>query len=204
MIRACTRPRAAREPGRRITAEVRVGIVSDTHGVLDARIAELLVGCDVLVHGGDVGAGSVLSALRCISRRLFAVRGNNDTAGRWPAGEQALPASLPVVARVMLPGGELVVEHGDAYPARARHARLRAAHPQARAVVYGHSHRLLIDREQEPWLLNPGAAGRARTFAGPSCLVLLASGDEWRVSEHRFELVPARPRRPAVPHRGTR
>ena len=43
---------------------------------------------------------------------------------------------------------------------------LRAAHPQARGIVYGHTHRLLIDRSEEPWVLNPGAAGRIRNGSG--------------------------------------
>jgi uncharacterized protein len=67
-----------------------------------------------------------------------------------------------------------------------RHARLRAAYPSARAIVYGHSHRLVVDDALTPWVLNPGAAGRARTYGGPSCLVLEANVRSWHVEIHRF------------------
>ena len=70
-------------------------------------------------------------------------------------------ASIPWEARLPLPGGLLVVVHGHRVPAADRHARLRALYPQARAIVYGHSHRLVVDRDASPWVLNPGAAGRA-------------------------------------------
>ncbi|WP_414717181.1 metallophosphoesterase family protein [Tahibacter sp.] len=86
-----------------------------------------------------------------------------------------------------MPGGRLVVVHGDRWPPRGRHAALRRAFPAARAVVYGHSHRLAVDVDAEPWILNPGAAGRARTYGGPSCLLLQASTREWRVVAQRYE-----------------
>jgi uncharacterized protein len=94
---------------------------------------------------------------------------------------------LPLEATLELPGGPLVVVHGDrVLPARERHERLRRQHAQARAVVYGHTHRLLCDQREQPWVLNPGAAGRARTFGGPSCLVLHADLRTWRVEVMRF------------------
>ena len=85
-----------------------------------------------------------------------------------------------------LPGGTLVVIHGHQTPARGRHERLRRRFPHARALVYGHSHRLLLDQEALPWVLNPGAAGRTRTHGGPSCLVLTADADCWTIRTFRF------------------
>lgn len=46
-------------------------------------------------------------------------------------------------------------------------------------------------REATPWVLNPGAAGRSRTFGGPSCLLLAAASDGWEVTLHRFEPIAA-------------
>jgi len=93
----------------------------------------------------------------------------------------------PSKATLELPGGPLVVVHGDrVLPARERHERLRRHYSQARAVVYGHTHRLLCDQRERPWVLNPGAAGSARTFGGPSCLVLHAELRTWRVEVMRF------------------
>ena len=163
-----------------------VGLVADTHGVLDSRVAAVVRGCDHAVHGGDVGAAAVLAGLGP-PERVTAVRGNNDVAARWPPGEAPVLASLDEEARLDLPGGTLVVVHGHRAGAAARrHAWLRRRFADARAVVYGHSHRLVCDTAAEPWILNPGAAGRARTFGGPSCIVLEAGAGTWALTVHRF------------------
>ncbi|MGK2915054.1 MAG: metallophosphoesterase family protein [Porticoccaceae bacterium] len=164
---------------------VRVLLLADTHGVLDPRIAELAQDCTLAVHAGDVGASAVLETLAAAAGRVLAVRGNNDVPGKW-LGALADLAALPEWLEVPLPGGILVVEHGHRQSAARRHTRLCAAHPTARAVLYGHSHRLLQDLAPAPWLLNPGAAGRARTNGGPSCLLLEAGVGEWQIIAHRF------------------
>ena len=166
---------------------MRVLIVSDTHGVVDARIAMLARECELVVHGGDVGNASVIETLGAGGAKVVAVRGNNDVASKWPRGERDAIDALEEVVRIELPGGVLVVTHGDRYAPSTRHAKLRAQFSDARAVVYGHSHRLVVDDCETPWILNPGAAGRARTYGGPSCLVLEATARQWRVEAHRFE-----------------
>lgn len=165
---------------------MRVLLLSDTHGFLDARIAMLAKDCDYAVHAGDIGAATVLAQLRP-QRKTIAVRGNNDTPAQWPADEQERLEGLPSSARLALPGGVLAVVHGHrAGPAARCHERLRADHADCRAVVYGHSHRLTLDTEREPWVLNPGAAGRARTYGGPSCVLLTARVSGWTVEARRF------------------
>ena len=172
-----------------VTSPVRVALLADTHGALDARIAAEVARCDYAVHAGDVGNAGVLAALRP-QLGLVAVRGNNDTPAKWPREDQGLLAALPTTESLTLPGGTLVVVHGHrAGGVDQRHARLRKQFPEARAVVYGHSHRLVCDRDAQPWVLNPGAAGRARTFGGPSCLILLAGPRVWRVEVQRFTAV---------------
>jgi len=167
-----------------------VAIVSDTHGVLDPRIAECVGRCDYAVHAGDIGAATVLEALRP-RLAVVAVTGNNDVASKWVEGQREVLAALPEEARLALPGGDLVAVHGHrAGAAVARHARLRRAYPDARAVVYGHSHRLSVDVDADPWVLNPGAAGRSRTYGGPSCLILRAAVRSWRVEVVRFDPLP--------------
>lgn len=166
---------------------MRVAIVSDTHGVLDPRIAAVVAGCDLCVHAGDIGSAAVLRALAPRSGVVRAVTGNNDRPERWAAGERDLLACLAPEQRLDLPGGQLVVVHGHRVnPAAARHLRLRCRYAEARAVVYGHSHRLACDTDALPWVLNPGAAGRDRTHGGPSCLVLTAETTEWSVQAVRF------------------
>jgi len=168
---------------------IRLAILADTHGILDPRIAELVRRCDWAVHGGDVGNAAVLDAMQPAAGRVWAVAGNNDVAAKWPATDADRLAGLPEVAEVELPGGLLIVDHGHrVLPAKDRHRLLRRRYPRARAVVYGHSHRLCIDRDESPWVLNPGAAGRARTHGGPSCLLLQARAGQWQVESRRFPL----------------
>ncbi|GAA0705644.1 metallophosphoesterase family protein [Dokdonella soli] len=164
---------------------MRVLLLSDTHGTLDARIAALAHDSDLVVHAGDVGSAQVLSDLRKACPSVIAVRGNNDVPAKW-GGEQAALRTLEDHAEIELPGGVLVAVHGDRFPAAQRHARLRAAFPGARAIVYGHSHRIVIDDGALPWVLNPGAAGHARTFGGPSCLRLTATARRWNIELSRF------------------
>lgn len=164
---------------------MRVLLLSDTHGALDARIAELATGCALAVHAGDVGAAAVLDALAARCPRVVAVRGNNDVAVKWQGAATAL-RTLPTEERIELPGGVLAVVHGDALAARDRHTRLRRAYTDARVVLYGHSHRLCVDDAAVPWVLNAGAAGRARTYGGPSCLLLQVEAKAWRVEIVRF------------------
>lgn len=170
-------------------------LLADTHGALDPRIAELAQDCTLAVHAGDVGARVVLETLAVAAGRVLAVCGNNDVPAKW-LGDPADLAILPEQLEVPLPGGILVVEHGHRHPANRRYQRLRAHHPDARAVLYGHSHRLLQDLAPAPWLLNPGAAGRARTNGGPSCLVLEADVGAWRITSYRFPPLGHRGRRP--------
>ncbi len=168
---------------------VRVLLLADTHGVLDPRIAELAQDCALAVHAGDVGASDVLETLAVAAGRVLAVRGNNDVSAKW-LGPAADLLALPECIDVPLPGGTLVVEHGHRHSATRRHLRLRTAYPDARAVLCGHSHRLLQDLAAAPWILNPGAAGRARTGNGPSCLLLDADAAAWRVGVWQFPALP--------------
>ncbi len=169
-----------------IGATLVVAILGDTHGRVDHRVIEVVAGCDLALHAGDVGGAGVLHSLQPRGGRVVAVAGNNDIPGKWPAADEELLTHLPQVTELTLPGGTLILIHGHQTQARGRHARLRACFPQARAVVYGHSHHLATDLEAEPWVLNPGAAGRERTYGGPSCLVLTASVGVWSLELYRF------------------
>lgn len=168
-------------------SSVRVVIVSDTHGELDERVARLAAASDVVVHAGDVGGRSVLDALTPRNGELIAVRGNNDVREKWPASEWEALEALPWEARIDLPGGELVVVHGHGYGYPGRHhARMRRDYPDARLVVYGHSHLKVSDKSESPWIVNPGAAGRVRTFGGPSYSRLFASASRWRLETRQL------------------
>jgi len=165
---------------------MRVAIIADTHGFVDPRVADQVATCDYAVHAGDIGGADVLLALQP-KRQVVAVRGNNDVREKWDRHEVHLLETLPMEAVLDLPGGRLVVLHGqDTGPVAGRSEELRSRYPDARAIAYGHSHQLLVDDSATPWILNPGAAGRTRTFGGPTCLVLECSEDGWSVEALRF------------------
>ena len=174
---------------------VRVAIVSDTHGHLCSDVQAIVEGCDVAVHAGDIGSRRVLDVLQAGAGKVVAVRGNNDLPGLWSGDELDALDRVPSVAEIRLPGGMLAVEHGHVHGQSSPDlGKLRAAHPDARVIVYGHTHKQLVDRTQQPWVLNPGAAGRIRNDGGPSCLVLHATADTWEVDLFKFPRVAARRR----------
>lgn len=169
------------------TSSLRIGIISDTHGHLDPRIAALIEGCDIAVHAGDIMGATVLEQLRPRSGRIIAVRGNNDIEQVWHRDEHEALDKIDVEVSIDLPGGSIAVVHGHQYGGdHPQHDMMRERFPEARAIIYGHSHKMVCDLETSPWVINPGAAGRIRTRGGPSCLILEASHDEWQISERRF------------------
>jgi putative phosphoesterase len=165
----------------------RVLLLSDTHGQVHPKILALAAEVDAIVHAGDIGHPAVLDKLSAAGRPLLAVRGNNDVPAKWPADAHGLLEELPLATGLDLPGGRLMVEHGDrANPVARRHAMLRDRHAGARLVLYGHSHRQLIDDTAEPWVVNPGAAGRSRTYGGAGCVLLRATATKWSLEALRF------------------
>ncbi|MCW8851991.1 MAG: metallophosphatase family protein [Gammaproteobacteria bacterium] len=170
---------------------VTVGILSDSHGFLDPRIAEAVNQCDHIVHAGDIFNAHVLSQLKP-RKKLVAVAGNNDFSDFWREEEAEVVNDLPSTDQLELPGGKLVVEHGHRFGNHPGHEKLRASHTSARIIVYGHTHHRVIDQEAEPWVVNPGASGKVRTHGGPSCLVLHASEDIWKIETVLFEDTEAR------------
>ena len=125
----------------------RVGVISDTHGLLRPEAVAALKGSHVIVHAGDVGRPEVLDRLNEIAP-TYAVRGNIDTqawARKLPATEAV--AVGPLVLWVLHDRSEL-----DLDPAAAQFA----------AVIFGHSHKPSIETQDRVLYLNPGSAGPRR------------------------------------------
>ena len=162
-----------------------VGILSDSHGYLDPRVAEVVNACEVIIHAGDIFTGSVLDQLTP-ARELIAVAGNNDIPAVWSEDERERVNALPQKAEIHLPGGKLVIEHGHRLGNKPDHDQLRWDHAEARLVIYGHTHHQVIDQQESPWIVNPGASGKVRTHGGPSCLVLHADESDWVFETYRF------------------
>jgi putative phosphoesterase len=129
------------------TAKTRLGIISDTHGLLRPEAAEFLRGCDRILHGGDIGNSELLARLSTIAP-VTAVRGNNDK-GAWAE-------AIPETALLDLGGINIFAVHDlsllDVEPAAAA----------IRVVVSGHSHRPVLEWRDEVLFLNPGSAGPRR------------------------------------------
>jgi putative phosphoesterase len=139
----------------------RIGVISDTHGVLRPDAVEALEGCDRIIHAGDVGEESILRQLAEVAR-VEAVRGNVDIEP-WA---HHLPENL-------------VVEVGEVALYVLHDLALLDLDPAAAsidAVIYGHSHRPDVDRKDGVLYLNPGSAGPRRFHLPVSVAVLTARG----------------------------
>jgi len=168
-------------------AATTVAIISDTHGQLDPRIANIVNQADIAIHAGDIGDAAILEAMQPKSGKVYAVAGNNDHPVMWPPDQSCKLASIPVIAELDLPGGSIAIEHGDRHGLMVPdHNSLRQAFPDTRLIIYGHTHKMLVDDQQLPWVANPGAAGNTRTHGGPSCLLLTVSEANWEIESFRF------------------
>lgn len=126
---------------------VRIGLISDTHGLLRPEALAPLRGSDVIVHAGDIGDGSLLERLSAIAP-VCAVRGNNDV--------DAPASGLPQTRRLDVGGKCILVIHDLAE---------FTTEPVAAgidAVVSGHSHKPKIERRDGVLYVNPGSAGPRR------------------------------------------
>jgi len=169
-------------------SHTRIGIISDTHGYLDPRIANVIANCDLAIHAGDIMGQHVIEQMQPRSGEVVAIRGNNDNEFIWHSDEHAALSTLEHVANIELQGGALVVVHGHMHGGNhPKHSIMRHQFPDARTIIYGHTHIMTCDKECFPWVVNPGAAGQTRTHGGPSCLVLEISGDDWNIESIRFE-----------------
>src|SRR2546421_3315894 len=151
----------------------RIGVISDTHGLLRPEALRALRGVDLIVHGGDVGSAAVLDALRAVAR-VVAVRGNNDR-GPWAR-------ALSEAETVDVAGLRLHVLHDVTTLA------IDPAVMDVGVVIAGHSHRPSITRRNGVTFLNPGSAG-PRRFTLPIALARLSVG-QGQVRARIVELLP--------------
>jgi hypothetical protein len=136
---------------------MRIGVISDTHGLLRPEALKALQGAEHILHAGDIGDPAILDALRAVAP-VTAIRGNIDERG--PCGN--------------LPSTELV-ERGGRSIYMLHDVKQLDLNPEAAgiaAVVFGHSHKPLVEWRRGVLFLNPGSAG-PRRFQLPVSLAWL-------------------------------
>jgi putative phosphoesterase len=151
---------------------MRIGLISDTHGLLRPQALDYLRGSDHIVHAGDIMGEQILAGLRAIAP-LTAVRGNNDF-GAWA---DAVPETAVLEAQ----GISIFVLHDlqrlGLDPRAAGH----------RVVVAGHSHKPAVEERDGVLYVNPGSAGPRRFTLPISAGELRIEGATVRASWVRLD-----------------
>lgn len=124
-----------------------IGVISDTHGLLRPEAIQALRGSSHILHAGDVGDISILEALRAIAP-VTAIRGNIDTQGPT--------AQLPATEAIEIDGRLIYMLHSIA------DLDLKPEAAGIAVVIYGHSHKPMIEVRKGVLYLNPGSAGPRR------------------------------------------
>lgn len=151
----------------------KIGVISDTHGLLRPEAVRLLAGVDLIFHAGDIGSPDVISALYAIAP-VTAVRGNNDRDG-WAA-------EIPEDVVLKVGGRTLYMLHD------LKELELDPRTAGFDAVVAGHSHKPKIETNDGVLYLNPGSAG-PRRFTLPIALATLEiAGGELRPRIHEIDV----------------
>lgn len=149
----------------------RIGIISDTHGLLRPEATERLANSDHIIHAGDIGSPDVIAGLQRIAPTT-AIKGNIDTDA-WAAG-------YPDTKLVRLGGRSIYVLHN------LKELDLDPVASRIDIIISGHSHRPNIGNVDGVLYINPGSAG-PRRFALPIALATLElSGNQSRPCIHEI------------------
>ena len=125
----------------------KIGILSDTHGLLRPEVVSAISDCDIIIHAGDVGNPGVLEKLWQLAP-VHAVKGNMDK-GNWAN-------TLPLTEVVEIHGHFIYILH------EIEHLDLDPAAAKFKMVIYGHSHKAELKKKGMVFYLNPGSAGPRR------------------------------------------
>ena len=157
-------------------AMFKVGVISDTHGLLRPQAVAALRGCDAIVHAGDIGRG-VLDGLAALAP-VHAIRGNNDAADDFPTLGETLDVTLAGVRFHLVHDLKSLPRAFDA--------------SRYDVIVSGHSHRPSAEVRDGVLFLNPGSAG-PRRFTLPVAVARLdVHGDNLRTELVELEVGSAR------------
>jgi len=144
---------------------MKIGVISDTHGVINPRVFELFAGVDQILHAGDIGGGDIVTALETLAP-VQAVYGNVDT---FPEVER-----YPEVWFAEISGIRIVMLHifSNLDDTRLVSIQKKQGIHRPDIVIFGHSHKAEMRRDNGVLLLNPGSAGRRRFSLRPAVAII--------------------------------
>ena len=148
---------------------MKIGVLSDTHGLLRQEVLDHLSGTDAILHGGDINNAGILMTLEGIAP-VYVVRGNNDK--EWAE-------RIPLHLDFMLGGLRVYMAH--------KKRELPADLSPYDLVVYGHSHRFEEIRQGKTVLLNPGSCG-PRRFNQAITLAIVTITPQGRIEVKRIDI----------------
>ena len=144
---------------------MKIGVISDTHGLLRPEALDRLAGVDHIIHAGDIGGVAVIERLRTIAR-VTTIRGNNDPHTTFPAE-----------TTVELGGRTIFVLHD---------VKDLTTPTGYDVVVSGHSHKPKIETKDGVLYLNPGSAGPRRFKLPISVAILVIDGERLAAEIHEI------------------
>lgn len=149
---------------------MKLGVISDTHGVLREEVIENLKDCDYIIHAGDIGNEDIVHTLNSIAK-TFVVRGNNDNDG--------YALNIPEYREIEIDQVLIYVTHDkEDIPKELREVDL---------VIYGHSHKYSEETKDGIIYLNPGSCGRKRFSLPLSMAIVEINLDEINITKVDIE-----------------
>lgn len=148
----------------------RIGILSDTHGLLRPEVLSALSGCDAIIHGGDINKPEILEQLEKIAP-VYVVRGNNDK--EWAE-------HLPITLTFQIEQCRFFLVHNK--------KQVPGDLTGIDAVIFGHSHKYFAqDLDGRLWL-NPGSCGKRRFDQEITLAILTVDGSS--LSAEKIDIQP--------------
>lgn len=144
----------------------RVGIISDTHGLLREDVISHLKSCDYIIHGGDINTENVLNELKNIAP-LYVVRGNNDK-GEWAD-------KLPKDLHFNIGDIRFYMVHNK----NDISSNLKCTD----VIVFGHSHKYFCEEMEGILWLNPGSCGKRRFNLPINFTIMTIEGNSYKIDK---------------------
>lgn len=151
----------------------RIGVISDTHGLLRPEVTEILKSCELILHAGDVGQAEILRQLE-EAAPVYAVRGNAD---------QNQTGHLPPELELELFGFRIFMIHNR--------EQIRSIPEGTDVVISGHSHKYEESSRDHIFYLNPGSCGPKRFWVKPAMMVLTLYPEQHRMETEKIDLASA-------------